>query len=361
MFPATGLASEKKPIYDPDVSPFLNQLFDGRTKLLITDKPEKIKDYYLMNEKASVFAFQHEMIRSKYLNSWASKRGVKIINALGTLRVMRITKNGDLAKVFLYDTLKITYTYPDTPDQPQSFGIGTRHSIKLKKIKDQWFVLREWYLDPIEEDFNFIPSELGQGMLEQPLYYPRDESFKVYSNKRRYNREKAVIYAIKYAGACWGAGNNHRYNPKYVDFTYLGGDCTNFASQVIGDPKEGGGLSMRRAWYYNGGGSKSWTHTDSFKNFLLNSGYGKVIARGSFSEVQKPTPRYPKGALAKLQPGDLIGYDLNGDIDHFSIVVGRDNHGYVLVNSHTGDRNQVPWDLGWDKSTRFVLIHINDY
>lgn len=354
-------ASEKKTLYDPEVSPYLDKLFDARTKLLVTNKPEQITNFYLMNERASGFALQHEMVRSKYLNSWAQKRGVKLINALGNIRVARITKIGDVAKVFLYDTLKITYIYPDTPDQPQSFGIGTRHSIKLKKIKDQWFVAREWYLDPIEEDSNFIPSDLGKDKSKQPVYYPQDESSKVYSNKqRRYNREKAVIYAIKYAGAAWGAGNNHRYNPKYRDYTYLGGDCTSFSSQVIGDAKEGGGLPMGRGWHYYGGGSKTWVHTDSFKHFLLSSGYGRLIARGTFSEVQKSTSRNPMGALAKLQPGDLIGYDFNGDIDHFSVVVGRDNHGYVLVNSHTGDRNQVPWDLGWDKSTRFVLIHMND-
>ena len=39
-----------------------------------------------------------------------------------------------------------------------------------------------------------------------------------------YNRENAVAYAKK-----WAYGRN----PKYYDFSDLGGDCTNFASQCI--------------------------------------------------------------------------------------------------------------------------------
>ena len=39
-----------------------------------------------------------------------------------------------------------------------------------------------------------------------------------------YNRANAVAYAKK-----WAYGRN----PKYYDFSDLGGDCTNFASQCI--------------------------------------------------------------------------------------------------------------------------------
>ncbi|MDT2264397.1 hypothetical protein P7H17_02880 [Paenibacillus larvae] len=40
--------------------------------------------------------------------------------------------------------------------------------------------------------------------------------------------------------------------------------------------------------------------------------------------------------------------------------MGHDAKGYPLVNSHTADRYRVPFDLGWDKSTKYLLIHIND-
>ena len=356
--PQVLLAKEKR-IYDPEITPFLYKLFNDRNQLLITNQPQSIKKYYLTDEKASVFALQHEVVRSQYLTTWATKRGVKIVNAIGANHIERIDKTGNIARVHLYETVKISYIYPNSPDKPQFFGIGTRHRMKLKKVNDEWFVSRESYIDPIEEDYSFIPSTIENMPEHIPSYNP-EEYRKVYTGNRRYKREKAIIYAIKYAGAAWGAGNNHRYNPKYKDFTYMGGDCTNFASQVLGDPQEGGGLPMNSQWYYRGSGSKAWVHTDSFKKHLLTNGYGHLIAEGSFSEVQQPTKVNPKGALARLQPGDLIGYELKGNIDHFSIVVGRDDNGYILINSHTGDRNQVPWDLGWDNKTKFILIHIND-
>lgn len=39
-----------------------------------------------------------------------------------------------------------------------------------------------------------------------------------------YDRDKSVAYAKK-----WAYGRN----PKFYDFSNLGGDCTNFASQCI--------------------------------------------------------------------------------------------------------------------------------
>lgn len=178
---------------------------------------------------------------------------------------------------------------------------------------------------------------------------------------KRFNREQAVDYANKYAGLAWGAGNNNRYNQKYRDYTGLGGDCTNFASQVIGDPKEGGGLPMTKRWFSTtAGGSDAWVRTDGLKDFLLHSGYARLIGKGYFADVVKPTPKQPRGAIGELQPGDLIAYELKGDVDHFAVIVGFDDNGYPLVNCHTTDRYRVPFDLGWDKSTKYLLIHIRD-
>ncbi|MNE50403.1 putative amidase domain protein [compost metagenome] len=170
-----------------------------------------------------------------------------------------------------------------------------------------------------------------------------------------------MAYANKYAGAAWGAGNNHRYNQSYLDYTSRGGDCTNFASQVIGD-KKAGGLPMTYVWRSGkSGGTQSWVRTDSFSHFILNNGYGKLVSKGDFQHIVSPTKDNPNGAVSQLLPGDLIGYIIKGsDVDHFSIVVGHDDYGYPLVNSHTADRYRVPFDLGWDKYTKYLLIHIKD-
>ncbi|MCP1359029.1 amidase domain-containing protein [Aneurinibacillus migulanus] len=360
--PAQAWAEEQKGSKE-EITSFLHKLFEERTRLLIHNHPNSLASLYLPKEKISRFALQHEQRRAKYIQTWAKKRGVTFTESSGRIRIVRIKPQGDTAQAFLLYTLKLTYTYTGQNQKSHSFGVGTRHSIKLKKVQGTWYVAREWYSDPIEENPHTIPSDSVKQPLQTHSSTQNDtQKQTTFAGKRRFNREKAVQYADKYAGAAWGAGNNNRYNPKYLDYHYTGGDCTNFASQVIGDPEEGGGLPMRGGWYYRykQGGSTAWVQTDAFKHFLIRSGYGKQIAKGYYTDVMKPTASHPQGALSRLQPGDLIGYELNGDIDHFSVVVGRDSNGYVLVNSHTGDRYHVPWDLGWDKYTKFVLIHIND-
>lgn len=72
-------------------------------------------------------------------------------------------------------------------------------------------------------------------------------------------RRRAVEYADKWAG---GPDDPHKHNPDYADFGGGGGDCTNFASQVMragGFKDVGNGLDdWHRGdindWYYNNGG-----------------------------------------------------------------------------------------------------------
>jgi hypothetical protein len=345
---------QEKPSFEQPVSVFLTELFAARAQLLIQDNPETIRKFYLDATQTSIYAFQHEENRSKYLKTWASTRGVKFTNAEASIRITRQLEHKETAKISLVDTLKLTYEYVGLNLAPQHFGVGTRHGLTLKKINGSWHVFSEWYSDPIDENPNLVPVQANK----QPDLQPEI----MHAVNKKYNRWRAVAYADKYAGGAWGAENEHKYNKKYKDYTHFGGDCTNFASQVIGDPAEGGGLPMTSSWYYRykNGGSEAWVRTDSFKNFLVYRGYGRIVAKGSFKDLFKPNARFPKGAFAQLMPGDLITYEIEGDVDHFCILTGWDANGYPLVNSHSGDRFHVPWDLGWDKYTQYSLIHMKD-
>nr|WP_280521157.1 amidase domain-containing protein [Paenibacillus mangrovi] len=336
-----------------EIMVFLRQLFTDRNKLLINQQPKTIQKYYVLSEAGSRHAYQMELKRAKYINAWTEKRGLGLVKAEPNIRIARLKGNGDQASISLVQSVKISYNYKSLSLPPQSFGIGTRHALTLKKTGDGWVVKKEWYLDPLEENPDLIPNS--------PAGFPYLSPDHNATNKKgRYNRERAVAYANKYAGLASGAGNNNRYNRKYKDYTSLGGDCTNFASQVLGDAKEGGGLPMSGAWGHRGSGIRAWVQTDAFEHFLLYSGYGRLMAKGTFEEITRSGGKHQHGAIAKLQPGDLIGYELKGDTDHFSIVVGQDDNGYPLVNSHTVDRYRVPFDLGWDKFTKYILIHINN-
>jgi len=352
---ATSEASDKA-----EIEMFLNQAFQERTEHLIHGSPNRLSQYYIETERSSMAALRQEKNRYRYLHSWSGKRNLQFVDGQSEIRIVRTKLQGNVAKISLVQKQRLDYVYLNEILLPQSFGLGTRHFLTLKKTKFGWHILNEWYLDPLEENpeliadsINDFPSSIKERAIK--------EKIASYQGNVKYRREMAVEYANKYAGLAWGAGSNNRYNPKYKDYTGLGGDCTNFASQAIGDPEEGGGLPMTKQWRtVSARGSEAWIRTDSFKDFLLYSGYAQLISKGTFQDIVKLTNEHPFGAIGELEPGDLIAYELKGDVDHFSIIVGFDDNGYPLVNSHTTDRYRVPFDLGWDKSTKYWLIHVRD-
>lgn len=349
--------AEAEPAKQDNVTLFLQELFDDRTRLLMDQDKTHIEDHYLLKDKrSSQYAYLHELNRAEYIHEWAKLRKIKFVNAESSIRIARAEVLGDTAKVSLVQSLKLSYEYIDSYPGQHDFGIGTRHGITLRKKDSRWYVEREWYSDPLEENLKKIErSDLS--------FIPHKDPVPSEKVIHKYNRARAVEYANKYAGITWGAGNRQRYNQKYLDYNSKGGDCTNFSSQVIGDKEEGGGLPMKSGWHYlyANGGSQAWVQTDAFKNFLIRSGYVRIIGQGSFSDiVHSVNERQQHLNRPQLLPGDLIAYVLKGDVDHFSVVVGFDQGGYPLVNSHTADRFRVPFDLGWDKNTKYLLIHIQD-
>ncbi|WP_110933501.1 amidase domain-containing protein [Paenibacillus bouchesdurhonensis] len=353
--PEITAASDDK--QENEVRLFLNKLYKQRADALINRNMKQLESYYVNGFKVSMHAYRNEENRTNYLNEWASKRAIKLVKADSDIRIVRLKLSNDTAKISLVQSLKVDYSYLNKYVPVQSFGIGTEHFITLKKVDNDWKVYKEWYLDPLDENPNKIAAT--EDGLSPSVKYEQ----KLVDGKR-YRRARAVEYANKYAGTAWGAGNNHRYNRKYADYSGRGGDCTNFASQVVGDEEEGGGLPKTGGWRYfsKKGGSEAWIRTDSFYNFLVYSGYGKLLARGNFRDIVAPSAKYPNGALSQIHPGDLIGYIISGsDVDHFSVVVGFDDYGYPLVNSHSADRYRVPFDLGWDQHTKYLLVHIKDH
>ena len=136
----------------------------------------------------------------------------------------------------------------------------------------------------------------------------------------------------------------------YRNFNPEGGDCANFASQIL---HEGGKFKKNGSWNYDKGSATGpWVNADKFTSYMIYSGRASVIAKGSYDKVYKES--------YKLLPGDFIAYEKKGDITHISTVTGVDSKGYTLVTCHNTDRNDVPWDLGWsDKKMKFWLVRVN--
>lgn len=140
-----------------------------------------------------------------------------------------------------------------------------------------------------------------------------------------YNREKAVNYAH-----IW----SHRRNPKYLDFSKLGGDCTNFISQCLYAGSGVMNYTPVYGWYYKTSYDRtaSWTGARFLYRFLTtNTGVGPYARETSLSE---------------MVPGDVIHLSrLNGPIYHSLLVVqvgipaSYDN---VLIATHTFDADYNP-------------------
>ncbi|MBU3181863.1 amidase domain-containing protein [Clostridium psychrophilum] len=340
--------------------------------MFITGNITNLPNYYDTSQNLGRWSLEHEIKRLDYFKDWSSQRNMNFIKVESTPKVRKITNTKRGLRLLVDEYYKFEYNYKnDIAPTENIFGVGLTHSIELIKKEDKWIIYSDYYLDCFEDA---LKSYSGQ-VKKLKLNADKNSIYNLYNcpkiptepktiAKGHYNRINAVIYANKYCGIPWASGNSTKYNKKYKNYTGIGGNCTNYVSQSLGD-KEGGALRFDSAWHctykkYDGSeGSSAWVNADGFKKYLTYSGRGKIIGKGTFKELISPIPGYPCGAVQKLEIGDLICYAIGNDIDHFAIVTGFDSHGYPLVNTHTIDRYHVPWDLGWgDKNINFYLIHI---
>jgi len=140
-----------------------------------------------------------------------------------------------------------------------------------------------------------------------------------------YQREKAVEYARIWA---------YRRNPSYYDFQNLGGDCTNFASQVL---YAGSGImnyTPTFGWYYVNLNNRApaWTGVNELYKFLTtNTGTG---------------PQGRVVTLEKIEEGDIIQlkFGYGEGFDHSPVVVrkGLNTPDTILLAAHTNDAFNRP-------------------
>jgi len=121
-----------------------------------------------------------------------------------------------------------------------------------------------------------------------------------------YDRERAVQYAHRWA--------NSR-NPAFYNFEDLGGDCTNFASQVIYAGSGVMNFSTIFGWFYKSSydRSPSWTGVNFLYNFLTsNNGPGPFAEQVDVKDVQ---------------PGDIAQLSFKGGnvYNHSPVIVEAGN------------------------------------
>lgn len=140
-----------------------------------------------------------------------------------------------------------------------------------------------------------------------------------------YDRQKAVNYAHEWA---------FKRNPRYINFSGIGGDCTSFISQCI----NAGGAPMNYkktfGWYYNSAADRtpSWSGVEYLYNFLIKN--------------KSTGPKAMEIVMEELEPGDIIQLSFYRHLfSHSLIVVEKDaetDMSGILIATHTEDSDYRP-------------------
>jgi hypothetical protein len=192
-------------------------------------------------------------------------------------------------------------------------------------------------------------------------------------------RRRAIEYADRWAG---NVDDPHRANPDYQNFGDGGGDCTNFASQVmraggfkdVGDGIDDWHRGDADDWYYDNGfsfpgntNSNTWSVAQANRDFIVNSGRGQVVGTSPMPADGALDPLAP--SKAGLVPGDLIYYhdEATGTINHTAVYVGQEIQNGVpvdIVDQHALGNNNFhddwmpdnPGFTGGPASVEFVHL-----
>ncbi len=165
----------------------------------------------------------------------------------------------------------------------------------------------------------------------------------------RYDRTAAVAYARK-----WAFGRNK----DYYDFSEIGGDCTNFASQCLYAGCGVMNYSPLYGWFYRSTNNRtpSWTGVEFLYKFL--------VANDSFGPFAAVTE------LNEIEIGDIVQLGDNGGRFYHSPVVvkildgkdaarGTNLQDRILIAAHSYDALDKP--LSSYNAAQFRPLHIKGY
>ena len=152
-----------------------------------------------------------------------------------------------------------------------------------------------------------------------------------------FNYNKMYAYAACYNGA--SPYKISRRNPAYTNYDTLGGDCTNYISQILragGAPLDDTGSYQ---WYYysDGNRSSSWTGVGNLYTYLVNNDY-----------IGPQGYKITSDEAFVASEGDLIQLKLNGSssFGHSLWIISHQTSttSCTRIACHTSDRWNEPLD-----------------
>lgn len=360
---------------DKDIQNTIVKYMDSYFKSITTLKEEDMtnlfcddayEEAYINQTAISLLINSRKLERNKMTISNAKYDIIfdDIDNKNDTVTV-KVLENDYLHFDFMKDIESKTYEVENTFVLKKT---NNTYKIKsLRKVQDFYVMITNEYktgksdkdakkeLDKMKEDYI---SDFKDEVSDFKTYLSRYENKKDTITKTcdyKYDRTKALSYAKKYVTS---------RNSKWSNFSEYGGNCQNFASQVVyngGVPMD---LQGDAIWKYYGndlnetksksGRSTSWTGVTFFYDYAkANEGYGLC------AEVDI-NPFY-------AEAGDIGQVGYNNNYRHTVVIIGniKDKNGKItdlLINSNSLNLENYPLAgyvypnkriikiLGWNKA-----------
>lgn len=342
-------SSKTPPLGSAGIQKMATELVQRQDDATMRGNVRALDAVLLPNSDAARQVGKQALQRSAYIQDWARARKIQFDSVAVHVRVDHVRwLSATEVKVAAADQARYQYQHLTGNPARAAFGLGVMHRYLFQESRGRWYLKDDTFIDPLNQD-----TRLGGAAIPAVIQVKPEHRSEKPPNG---GAERALQYAKTYCGAAPGCGNQNRYNPRYADFNWNGGDCSNFISQVL----RAGGFAETSKWSWNteDDGTAAWVNATRLAQYIRKSGRATLYAAGTMPEILKPDAA-GHSALDQLRPGDLIGYFETGRVVHFAVVAGFDPDGYPVVMSHSADRYREPWDLGWDRTTQFLLYHVH--
>lgn len=260
----------------------------------------QFKDYFAYSLRGNR-AFIKEEILLKMQIEHCKKQHINLLfhKPMMDISWRYIGGSGNRCEVRLSLTLEIQYQGIPVPTSLKN----VEHNLVLAKEGRNWKIEEDDYacdftLPYIQnKEENFFRKRKKKWELRELEEKPKP--------KGKYDRNKAVAYAKKYALT--------PNTKEWKNYEAYGGDCTNFISQCLfagGIPFDHDGKYVTEKWYWYSDNYRtpSFTSADALKDYMMiNEGFGLVARLGD---------------LQTMKLGDIVQLGDLKDTTHSMLVVG---------------------------------------
>ena len=369
---------ETKPEREKQIS-FLTSFVNNTNEFLDEKIKNKIIDffdiYYLsikeLNEYDMTYLFSNK--NESYINQSAmhflinyrllQRNDLKLNKCSYSLNINKILINEDEITVYAYEDSIFNFNFMKNID---SYTYNVENIFTFKKNSNDYDLIK---YNKNADFYNLIKSNINEKSSKESILNISKEAISLsasmveneknyYNNSNNkpskkcshnYDRDKAYQYAITWIT---------KRNPDYANFDAYGGNCQNYASQVI----RNGGIPNDLSGYYlfkyyssipdettsNIGRTPSWAGVSQFYDYAkYNSGSGLC----SLTDIN-----YLYG-----EKGDLIQFGYKESWAHTSVIIGdvsKDGKLLDLItSSNTTDRLNFPLSAYNYPNKRLIKIY----